>query len=193
MRRTPAAARPLGPAGIPSVVTPDGPLFADDLPNRVDRGHVWQVQVNAEKTGVVNTLPGEAFSFLGFDFRRVLNRRQQPSILLTPRQHARLAIKAEIRQIMRESAAQPLPAIIQRPNPVLAGWVHYFRVANSNRAFGEVRDYVEMKVPTLRTRRKRRRKRSIGWKRWSNQYLYGVLGLYWDWKLQPLKSAEAYR
>jgi RNA-directed DNA polymerase len=152
-----------------------------------------QVQVNAEKTRVVNTRQGEAFSFLGFDVRRVLNRRQQPYVLLTPRKKARLASKAEIRQIMRESGAQPVPAIIQRINPVLAGWVHYFRVANSNRAFGEVRDDVEMKVRTLLSRRKRRRKRSIGWKRWRNEDLYSVLGLYWDWTLQPLKSAEAYR
>ena len=114
-------------------------------------------------------------------------------MLLTPRKKAWLAIKAEIRQIMRESGAQPVPAIIQRINPVLAGWVHYCRVANSNRAFGEVRDYVEMKVRTLLSRRKRRHKRSIGWKRWSNEYLYSVLGLYWDWTLQPLKSAETYR
>jgi hypothetical protein len=60
-----------------------------------------------------------------------------------------LSIKAEIRKIVRESGAQLVPAIIQRLNPVLAGWVRYFRVANSNRAFGEVRDYVEMKVRTL--------------------------------------------
>ena len=50
----------------------------------------------------------------------------------------------------------------------------------------EVRDYVEMKVRTLLTRRKRRRKSSVGWRRWSNEYLYDVLGLYWDWKIQPL-------
>jgi len=50
----------------------------------------------------------------------------------------------------------------------------------------EVRDYVEMKIRTLLTRRKRRQKRSIGWRRWSNEYLYDVLGLYWDWKIQPL-------
>jgi hypothetical protein len=37
-----------------------------------------QVQVNAEKTRVVTTLEGEAFSPLSFDVRRVLNRRQQP-------------------------------------------------------------------------------------------------------------------
>lgn len=89
-----------------------------------------------------------------------------------------MSIKAEIRKIVRESGAQLVPAIIQRLNPVLAGWVCYFRVANSNRAFGEVRDYVEMRVRTLLSRRKRRQKRSIRWKRWSNEYLYGVLGLY---------------
>jgi RNA-directed DNA polymerase len=152
-----------------------------------------QVQVNAEKTRVVNTLEGEACLCLGFDVRRVLKRRQQPYMLLTPRKKARLAIKAEVRQIMRESGAQPVPIIIRQLNPVLAGWVHDFLVANSKRAFGEVRDYVEMKVRTLLSQRKRRQKCSIGWKRWRHQHLYGVLGLSWDWNLQPLKGAEAYR
>jgi hypothetical protein len=60
------------------------------------------------------------------------------------------------------------------------------RVGNSSRAFSEVRNYVEMKVRTLLTRRKRRRKSSVGWRRWSNEYLYDVLGLYCNWKIQPL-------
>jgi hypothetical protein len=47
-----------------------------------------------------------------------------------------------------------------------------------------------MKVRTLLTRRKRRRKRSIGWRKWSNEYLYDFLGLYWDWKIHPLKGAD---
>jgi RNA-directed DNA polymerase len=152
-----------------------------------------QVQVNADKTRVVTTLQGEAFSLLGFDVRRVLHRRQQPYVRLTPRKKARLAIKAEIRPIMRESGAQPVPAIIQRLNPLLAGWGHDFRVANANRACGEGRDDVEMKVRTRLSRRKRRRQRSTGWKRWRHEYLYSVLGRYWDWTLQPLKSVEAYR
>ncbi|MRB85041.1 reverse transcriptase, partial [Bacillus thuringiensis] len=25
-----------------------------------------------------------------------------------------------------------------------------------------------------------------------NEYLYSVLGLYWDWKVLPLKSAESF-
>jgi RNA-directed DNA polymerase len=76
--------------------------------------------------------------------------------------------------------------LVKRINATLAGWVNYFRVGNASRAFSEVRDYVEMKVRTLLTRRKRRRKSSVGWQRWSNEYLYDVLGLYWDWKVRPL-------
>src|SRR5580658_8888861 len=50
-------------------------------------------------------------------------------------------------------------------------------LANASDAFSEVHDYVEMKVRSLLTRRKRRRKTSIGWQRWSNEYLYDVLRL----------------
>lgn len=31
-----------------------------------------------------------------------------------------------------------------------------------------------------------RRKTSVGWRRWCNEYLYDVLGLYLDWKIHPL-------
>ena len=80
----------------------------------------------------------------------------------------------------------PAPVLVLQLNAVVAGWVNYFRVGNASRAFSEVRDYLEMKVRSLLTRRKRQRKRSIGWRRWSNEYLYDVLGLYWDWTLHPL-------
>jgi len=151
-----------------------------------------EATMNEEKTKTVDVLQGEAFSFLGFDFRRVLNRRGQHYILLSPRKKARLKIKAKIREIMRRSGSKPLPEIIRELNAAVQGWVQYFRVGNSSRAFGEIRDYLEMKVRILLTRRKRKRKLSIGWERWSNEYLYGVLKLYWGWKLDPLESADAY-
>jgi hypothetical protein len=103
---------------------------------------------------------------------------------------ARKAIKAKVREIIRHGGATPVKVLVERINAALAGWVNYFRVGNSSRAFSEVRDYVEMKVRTLLTRRKRQRKRSVGWRRWSNVYLYEVLGLYWDWKIHPLPSPE---
>jgi RNA-directed DNA polymerase len=152
------------------------------------------VFLNEEKTQIVNMLKGGSFGFLGFDFRRVLNGQGTDYfILMTPKKKSRQAIKANIRDIIKQGGASPAKEIIARINLSLAGWINYFRVGNSNRAFSEVRDYLEMKVRTLLSRRKRRRKRSVGWRRWSNEYLYDVLKLYWDWKLQPLQNAEAYR
>ena len=145
------------------------------------------VTLNREKTKIVETLKDEAFGFLGFDLRRVRKRGKAGYFLLmTPKKKARIAVKAKLREIIQRGGAMVAAALVARLNAVVAGWVNYFRVGNSSRAFSEVRDYLEMKIRTLLTRRKRRKKRSIGWRRWSNEYLYEVLGLYWDWNLQPL-------
>jgi len=183
--------------------------FADDIVITIDGHHSkrgWAeraqqrlqeqltplgVELNKEKTRVVNTLKGEAFGFLGFDLRRTRKRKGNGHYLqMTPKKKARKAIKAKIRDIIRRGGPTPLPKMIEQINASLAGWVAYFRVGNSSRAFSEVRDYTEMKVRNLLTRRKRRKKTSIGWRRWTNEYLYGVLGLYWDWKVQPLPGAK---
>ena len=147
--------------------------------------------MNAEKTKVVDTLKGGAFGFLGFDLQRARSRETKRAyILMTPKKKARIAIKAKIRETIQRGGSTPAKALVKRLNANVAGWVNYFRVGNSSRAFSEVRDYLEMKLRTLLTRRTRRRKTSVGWRRWSNEYLYGVLGLYWGWKVQPLEGAE---
>jgi len=145
------------------------------------------VELNLEKTRMVDLLKGEAFGFLGFDLRRVGKQGGEGYfILMTPKKKARKAVKTKIRDIIRHGVATPISELVKRVNATLAGWVNYFRVGNASRAFSEERDYTEMKIRTLLTRRKRRRKRSVGWRRWSNEYLYDVLGLFWDWKIQPL-------
>jgi RNA-directed DNA polymerase len=145
------------------------------------------VELNLEKTRMVDLLKGEAFGFLGFDLRRVGKQGGEGYfILMTPKKKARKAVKTKIRDIIRHGGATPIPELVKRVNATLAGWVNYFRVGNASRAFSEERDYTEMKIRALLTRRKRRRKRSVGWRRWSNEYLYDVLGLFWDWKIQPL-------
>jgi RNA-directed DNA polymerase len=48
------------------------------------------VELNTEKTKVVNLLKGEAFGFLGFDLRRVQKRNNNgPLVLMTPKKKAR--------------------------------------------------------------------------------------------------------
>ena len=112
---------------------------------------------------------------------------------MIPKLKVHKAIKSKIREIIRNGCASPDKEIIAKINEALAGRVNYFRIGNSNRAFGEIRDYLEMKILTLLTRRKWRQKRSVGWFRWSNEYLYDVLRLFWDCKLQSQQNAEAYK
>jgi len=185
--------------------------FADDIVITVDGHHSkrgWAeralqrlqeqlaplgVELNEEKTKVVNLLQGETFGFLGFDLRRVRKSSKEGYFIrMTPKKKARKAVKAKIRETIRRGGSTPATMLISQINAILTGWVNYFRIGHSSRAFSEVRDYVEMKVRTLLTRRKRRRKSSVGWRRWSNEYLYEVLGLYWDWTVRPLPGAQAF-
>lgn len=112
---------------------------------------------------------------------------------MTPKKTARQALKARIREVVQNGGAKPAKDIVNPVNAILTGWVNDFRVGNSSHALGEIRDDTERKIRTLLTRRKRRQKRSIGWRRGSNEYLYGVWGLYGDGKVHPLKSADGYR
>ena len=66
------------------------------------------VELNLEKTKVVDTLTGRAFGFLGFDLRRVRKRGGDGHfILMTPKKKARKAVKAKIRDIIARGGATP--------------------------------------------------------------------------------------
>jgi len=149
------------------------------------------VELNEEKTKMVNVKNNERFGFLGFEISYIKHWKfGNIRVLMKPKKKAILSIKAKIREIIKKSGSTPIKEVIKRINVILRGWVNYFRVGNSSKAFSEVRDYLEMKIRTLLTRRKRRRKTSIGWQRWSSEYIYGTLGLFWDWKIRYLNSAE---
>jgi RNA-directed DNA polymerase len=64
------------------------------------------VELNQEKTKMVNLLKGEAFGFLGFDLRRVRKRKAGDYfILMTPKKKARQAVKVKVRDIIAHGGA----------------------------------------------------------------------------------------
>ena len=80
------------------------------------------VELNLEKTRMVNTLKGEAFGFLGFDLRRARKRSGNGDfILITPKKKARKAVKARVRDIIVHGGATPLPELVKQINATLAG------------------------------------------------------------------------
>jgi Group II intron, maturase-specific domain len=80
--------------------------------------------------------------------------------------------------------ARDHPGVIGLINPIVRGWVNYFRIGHASRCFAYVRDWVEKKV--RRHLMRARNRRGFGWKRWSRVWLYEVLGLFAEYRVQHL-------
>jgi RNA-directed DNA polymerase len=168
--------------------------FADDIVILVDAypRHAWllaavtkrlreelallRVEVNEEKSRLVDLAQGERFGFLGFDFRRVRSKRGVWRPQYTPQLTKRTAVLRTLKEVFRRFRSQPVPRVIDQINPVLRGWVTYFAVGHSSRCFSYIRDWVEKKV--RRHLMRARKRRGFRWKRWSRAWLYATLGLY---------------
>jgi RNA-directed DNA polymerase len=184
--------------------------FADDIVVLVDPHprHAWlfralqkrlreefdklQVELNEEKSRVVDLEQGECFGFLGFDFRRVRSRKGRWMPLVNPQMKRRTELLRKLKGILRRSRSQPLRGVIDQINPILRGWVNYFAIGNSSKCFSFIRMWVEKKIRRLLS--KARQRRGFGWKRWSSRWLYSELGLFKEYKVQrrlPRKASPA--
>jgi RNA-directed DNA polymerase len=168
--------------------------FADDLVVLVDGFWKWDwlfkaaykrlkqefekldVQMNQDKTRLVDLTRDGTFSFLGFDYRRVRTRRGVWGVRITPRMKARTALLRKLKDVFRRYRSQPVDRIVHLINPMLRGWVNYFRIGHSSKCFGYVKDWVEKKI--RRHLMHARKRRGFGWNRWSRGWLYKTLGLY---------------
>ena len=72
--------------------------------------------------------------------------------------------------MFRRYQSQPVGRVIAEINPILRGWVNYFRIGHASRCFAFVRHWVERKV--RRHLMRARNRRGFGWKRWSTAWLY---------------------
>jgi RNA-directed DNA polymerase len=140
------------------------------------------VEINEEKSRVVDLAKGESFGFLGFDFRRVRSLRGVWRAQCTPQLRRRTALLRKLKKIFRRFHSQPVDRVVDLINPILRGWVNYFAVGHSSRCFGFVRDWVEKKI--RRHLMRARKREGFGWKRWSRRWLYDTLGLFNDYRVR---------
>jgi RNA-directed DNA polymerase len=168
--------------------------FADDLVILIDAHprHDWlvravnkrlreelaklRVEINEEKSRIVNLANGDSFGFLGFEFRRILSRKGEWRPNYAPKLKKRTALLAKLRDVFRRFASQPVGRVIELINPILRGWVNYFAVGHSSRCFSFVKDWVDKKV--RRHLMRARKRKGFGWQRWSRRWLYDELGLF---------------
>src|ERR1700745_3750980 len=162
--------------------------FADDLVILIDAHprHDWltgavekrlreelaklQVEINDEKSRIVDLSRGESFGFLGFDFRRIRSRRGVWRAYYTPKLKKRTALLRKLKEVFRRYQSQPVDRVVQVINPILSGWVNYFAIGDASECFAFIMDWVEKKI--RRHMMRARKRKGCGWKRWSRGWLY---------------------
>ena len=182
--------------------------FADDLVVLIDAHprHAWllgavnkrlreelaklQVEINEEKSRIVNLDRGESFGFLGFDFRRLRSiKRRVWRPHYTPKLKKRTALLRKLKDVFRRFQSQPVDRVVQLINPVLRGWVNYFAVGHSSECFSFIKDWVEKKI--RRHLGRSRNRRGFGWKRWSRRWLYEDLKLFNGYRVRRTVTPKA--
>jgi RNA-directed DNA polymerase len=202
----------------PSVPFPGSPViepifqrcarFADDLVVLIDAHprNAWllgavnkrlreelaklQVEINEEKSRIVDLDRAESFGFLGFDFRRLRSmKRQVWRAHYTPKIKKRTALLRKLKEVFRRYQSQPVDRVVQLINPVLRGWVNYFAVGHSSECFSFIKDWVEKKI--RRHMGRSRNRRGFGWKRWSRRWLYEELKLFNGYRIRRSPAPKA--
>ena len=181
--------------------------FADDLVALVDGHTAWAklpnqvikrlgqefeklgVEVNREKTKVVDLRNGETFKFLGFQFYRKRTRKGKFAPHFSPAAKSRDKLMTKLSQEFKHMKSWPTRIVIETINPIIRGWVNYFRIGHSSLSFSYIKDWVEKKL--RRHLSKACKRKGVGWKRWSKKLLYETLGLFNDYQIKYAESKVA--
>jgi RNA-directed DNA polymerase len=86
-----------------------------------------------------------------------------------PKLKKRTALFEKLREIFRQHVSWPVAKVIEKINPILRGWVNYFRIGHSSRCFAMVKHWVEKKMRRHLVRA--REGKGYGWTRWSSEWL----------------------
>jgi group II intron reverse transcriptase/maturase len=104
------------------------------------------LQLNTEKTRIVDMRRGkEGFDFLGFHHRQTFSKVYKNYYTLkVPKKNAVKNLKQKIKSILgrRSTLSSSLEEMLELINPILRGWMSYFKYGNSSRIFGLIDSYV---------------------------------------------------
>jgi RNA-directed DNA polymerase len=149
--------------------------------------------VNEEKTRIIDFESGEPFDFLGYTFRWV-DQRGRPGkkmVLSRPRKKKRTQLLAKVGQTLRRALHHSVEKVVRElVNPIVRGWVNYFRWGNSGRDFSFVRWQVEVKVRRFASRQQPKRRGGRCWTTWSTEEIYGGWRLFSDYRVSKVQRVR---
>ncbi len=108
------------------------------------------LELNEKKTKMVNTLNGkEGFDFLGFHHHRVRSRKYRNCYTQHwPSKKSMNRLRMKVREVLdpRTTLLWAIDTILERLNPILRGWMNYYKYGNSSKKFAQIDRYIQEKL-----------------------------------------------
>ena len=138
------------------------------------------LHLNREKTQRLKMEVGRSVDFLGFRFHNVKSRRTEKRLILVyPSPRSQNRFRGEVRKRINHTIPLRTKDQVENLNRYLKGWVGYFRLGNASATFSDLAHFVNKRVRHVIWRR--RGKRGYGWGKITSDYIYGDLGLFYDY------------
>ncbi|MGH8610151.1 MAG: group II intron reverse transcriptase/maturase [Gammaproteobacteria bacterium] len=139
------------------------------------------VSLHPQKTRIVHVWHG--FEFLGYKVQRgkgfklpACRRQNRPNpqnVYVIPREKSVRRFRNQIRSLTRRRAPLTLRELIERINPVIRGWGHYYRKAHVRRLFNRLDRWLERRLYSFLAKRWRNGK----WRTYPRARLIEEFGL----------------
>ncbi len=129
------------------------------------------LKLNMEKTEIRHASDG--FDFLGFTFREGYSKRLKRKVMVKyPKKKSLCKVKTKLKELLKKMPlGKTLDDAVKACNPVIRGWMNYFRIGNSYKAALEVSGEACSQLRIF-WRRKKQSKRSYGNVKWRNKFFY---------------------
>jgi RNA-directed DNA polymerase len=138
------------------------------------------LRLNREKTRRLRLDVGQSVNFLGFQFACVKSRKTGTRlILVSPSKRSQQRCRERVRTLVHHSIPLRVKEQVQNVNRYLRGWVGYFRLGHASTTFRGLCHFVNKRV--RHTIHRRRGRRGYGWNSVGSEYIYGKLGLFYNY------------
>ncbi len=143
------------------------------------------LRLNGEKTRRLRLDIGNSVDFLGFRFHNVRSRQNGARLMMVyPSLRSQARFRATVRTYVHHSKPLRVKAQVENLNRYLQGWMGYFRLGHGSAVFRKLARFVNLRVRHVIWRRRGRR--GYGWGKITSEYLYGQLGLFYNYHVASL-------
>jgi len=131
------------------------------------------LELNEEKTRIADTQNGnEGFDFLGFHFHRVRSTKYRKYYTQHWPSHKSMnRLRSKVRDVLdrRVTLTWSLEEVVEKLNPILRGWMNYFKYGNSSKKFSQIDSYIQERLALWWSK-----KHGKSGRRWNTDFSYKI-------------------